>query len=90
MRKTIIVVLIILTAAALSYAEKGSGMYDYTPLPFPDEEYTDEMRVSRGGQLYDDWWRTKVYIDKPEGDHPLWKTQSANKRKGYSTYRCKE
>ena len=28
--------------------------------------------------------------EKPEGDHPLWKTQTNNKRKGYSTYRCKE
>ena len=27
---------------------------------------------------------------KPEGDHPLWKTQNSNKRNGYSTYRCKE
>ena len=90
MKKTIITLLIILVTSAFSYAQSGKGMHDYTPLPFPDEEYTDDMRISRGGQLYDDWWRTKVDVDKPEEDHPLWKTQSANKRNGYSTYRCKE
>lgn len=92
MRRTIIAVSIILMTAALSYAEmgRGTGMHDYTPVPFPDEQYTDEMRVSRGGQLYDDWWRTKVDVDMPEEDHPLWKEQSSNKRSGYETYRCKE
>ena len=90
MKKTIIFVLVFLTSATLSFAQMGSSMHDYAPVPFPDELYTDDMRISRGGQLYDDWWRTKVDIDKPTRDHPLWKEQSANKRKGYSTYRCKE
>ena len=92
MRKTIIVVLIILSAVAVLYAEMemGMGMHDHAPVPYSVEQFTDEMHISRGGQLYDNWWRTKIDIDKPDGDHPLWKTQSTNKRKGYSTYRCKE
>ena len=48
------------------------------------------MRISRGGQLYDNWWRVKTDLKKPDEDHLLWKTQSSNKRSGYSTYRCKE
>ncbi len=90
MRKMIIAVLVILTAAAVSYAQMGKSMGDYAPVAYSAEQFTEDMHISRGGQLYDNWWRTKVNVDKPEGDHPLWRTQSANKRKGYSTYRCKE
>ncbi len=43
----------------------------------------------RGGLLYDEW--TKVLgVDAPEGDQPLWATQSTNTRSGGTTWRCKE
>jgi thiosulfate dehydrogenase len=48
------------------------------------------MCISRGGQLYDNWWRTKTDAVKPDDDHPLWDKQGNNKLKGYETYRCKE
>ena len=43
----------------------------------------------RGGQLYDKWWEV-LKVDVPEGDHPLWSTQSTNTRSGGDTWRCKE
>jgi len=43
----------------------------------------------RGGKLYDNWIKT-LGIDVPEGDQPLWKTQTTNTRSGADTWRCKE
>ncbi|GAB4522058.1 MAG: hypothetical protein Fur0018_03270 [Anaerolineales bacterium] len=43
----------------------------------------------RGGQLYDNWWKT-AGVDLPAGDQPLWATQDSNKRSGGDTWRCKE
>ncbi|MFQ5460823.1 MAG: hypothetical protein ACE5EL_08520, partial [Anaerolineae bacterium] len=42
-----------------------------------------------GGKLYDKWWAA-LGADAPEGDHPLWATQSTNPRSGADTWRCKE
>jgi thiosulfate dehydrogenase len=63
---------------------------DFAPIKYERENMTEEMRISRGGQLYDNWWKTSPNTDKPTEDQPLWKTQNVNKRSGYSTYRCKE
>ena len=43
----------------------------------------------RGGVLYDKWWAA-LDLGPPEGDQPLWATQSSNKRNGADTWRCKE
>jgi thiosulfate dehydrogenase len=43
----------------------------------------------RGGQLYDKWWSV-LELDEPDGDQPLWSTQSTNTRSGADTWRCKE
>ncbi|MBI4760243.1 MAG: c-type cytochrome [Chloroflexota bacterium] len=43
----------------------------------------------RGGKLYDNWMKT-LGVDAPEGDQPLWKTQTTNTRSGKDTWRCKE
>jgi thiosulfate dehydrogenase len=59
-------------------------------MQYDRNNYTEEMHISRGGQLYDNWWSTTVDAEKPNNDHPLWGQQSSNKRSGYSTYRCKE
>jgi thiosulfate dehydrogenase len=59
-------------------------------MQYDPDTFTEEMHISRGGQLYDNWWSTTVDTLKPEENHPLWKEQSSNTRSGYSTYRCKE
>lgn len=46
--------------------------------------------VAAGGRLYDTWWKAVPGVKEPVGDHPLWATQSTNKRKGLDTWRCKE
>jgi thiosulfate dehydrogenase len=65
----------------------------------PDEYYADLLAlvqtmptasaVTEGGRLYDKWW-TAMGADEPEGDHPLWATQTTNERSGTDTWRCKE
>ncbi|MDH3943740.1 MAG: cytochrome c [Anaerolineae bacterium] len=45
--------------------------------------------VTEGGLLYDKWWKA-MGADEPEGDNPLWATQSTNERSGADTWRCKE
>lgn len=65
-------------------------VHDYSPIRYEREKFTGEMRISRGGQLYDNWWKTTVNTDKPEENHQLWQSQTNNKRSGYATYRCKE
>jgi len=45
--------------------------------------------VIQGGRLYDKWWKA-LKIDAPEGDQPLWATQSNNTRSGADSWRCKE
>lgn len=43
----------------------------------------------RGGLLYDHWIKV-LDVDTPEGDQPLWATQTSNTRTGTDTWRCKE
>jgi mono/diheme cytochrome c family protein len=103
MKKIIIIIAILMfgSLAAYSLAQMGHGMMrgghmmgggmnDYAPIQYNPQLFSEDMRISRGGQLYDNWWKTVVDTEKPKGDHPLWKTQKTNGRSGYSTYRCKE
>ncbi|MBI2528333.1 MAG: hypothetical protein HYV93_20425 [Candidatus Rokubacteria bacterium] len=46
--------------------------------------------VAVGGKLYDKWWKAVAGVKEPAGNHPLWATQTTNKRKGLDTWRCKE
>ena len=46
--------------------------------------------VAAGGKLYDKWWKAVPGVKEPAGDHPLWASQTTNKRKGLDTWRCKE
>ncbi|MFC2030954.1 c-type cytochrome [Chloroflexota bacterium] len=48
-----------------------------------------ETPVSRGGLLYDKWWKV-TGAEEPATDQPLWATQSTNSRSGADTWRCKE
>jgi len=45
--------------------------------------------VSRGGQLYDKWWKV-AGVDEPTEDNPVWARQDTNTRAGADTWRCKE
>jgi thiosulfate dehydrogenase len=46
--------------------------------------------IAKGGKLYDKWWKVAPGATEPKDDHPLWATQTTNKRKGSATWRCKE
>lgn len=74
--KLILVVYILTTATAWS---QQTG-----------DEFEELIHISRGGQLYDNWWQTTVDTQKPATDHPLWGEQDTNQRAGYDTFRCKE
>jgi thiosulfate dehydrogenase len=74
--KLIPVIFILITANAWSQQSGGA--------------FEELMHISRGGQLYDNWWQTTVNTQKPDTDHPLWSEQNTNKRAGYATFRCKE
>ncbi len=43
----------------------------------------------RGAKLYDNWMK-ELGVDVPEGNQPLWATQTTNTRTGADTWRCKE
>ena len=45
--------------------------------------------VSTGGKLYDNW-RKQAGVAMPDGNQPLWSSQSSNTRSGGDTWRCKE
>ncbi len=45
--------------------------------------------VTEGGRIYDEWFAA-FGVNAPEGDQPLWKTQTTNTRTGADTWRCKE
>lgn len=90
------VILVLLLGSSL-YAQMRGGMMrgsqPFSPQqysPTQDKWFLEQLYLVRGGQLYDDWWRTTVDTAKPDKDHPLWEKQTSNKRKGYDTYRCKE
>jgi thiosulfate dehydrogenase len=50
----------------------------------------DTAGVARGGLLYDAWWEAVPGAAEPKQDQPLWSLQTANKRKGSVSWRCKE
>ena len=93
-KRIIIALIIIMVFFTVTWAQMRGmmrgGMHDISPMQYQQERFSEEMHISRGGQLYDDWWRTTVDTVKPGEDHPLWKMQTTNKRRGYATYRCKE
>lgn len=47
----------------------------------------DDDAIIRGAMLYDRWY-TVLEQDAPEGDMPLWETQTTNTASGPDTWRC--
>ena len=90
MNKTTFILSFILVLFTNPYAHAEEDADSYLPVYHAPESFTEEMHISRGGQLYDNWWGTTTDNHKPSGNHSLWRTQNTNKRSGYSTYRCKE
>ena len=94
MKRFVIVLFFLTGISSITFAQMGGmmgkGMHDISPMLYERSTFTEEMHISRGGQLYDDWFKTTVDAKKPENDHPLWKQQTSNKRSRYDTYRCKE
>jgi len=71
----------IVLAAALC---AGPALADDPPEP---AGATDIWEISRGGQLYDEWWAV-IEADAPEATHAAYPATS--KQKGSATWRCKE
>lgn len=94
MKHSLIVLFIVLSVSTYAFAQSVSisdeKVFEFPPKKYERADYSNEMRISRGGQLYDNWWQATVNSEKPEKDHPLWKDQIHNKRSGYATFRCKE
>jgi thiosulfate dehydrogenase len=64
----------------------------FAPMPAVAQEVTPETptniwAISRGGQLYDEWWAV-IEAAEPKGTHPAY--PAAGKKKGSTTWRCKE
>jgi thiosulfate dehydrogenase len=91
-------------SAATTEAPEEAPEPTSPPEEAPPPEPGLEGDVVRGGLLYDKWWVTAAESEgdehdhdedghegePPEGDHPLWATQSSNERSGGDTWRCKE
>lgn len=79
--KSLIISGLLLMALGLFVGIAAAQQIDTGPTP--------DVPEIHGGLLYDEWWE-HVGVDVPEGDHPLWATQSTNTRSGADTWRCKE
>ncbi|NOZ72267.1 MAG: cytochrome c [Chloroflexi bacterium] len=78
-------------APAPTQAPEATTAPEPTPVPEPTTAPEPELVGDslEGGRLYDKWWE-ELGVDVPEGDQPLWASQSSNKRSGGDTWRCKE
>ncbi|MDX1776809.1 MAG: hypothetical protein R3297_09525, partial [Desulfobulbales bacterium] len=80
---SILLMLLIFSVPALSACSQGDK-------PDSRHEVSLQEKIVKGGNLYDKWWVAAKGSDHSEKDHPLWKLQNTNKRKGSATWRCKE
>jgi thiosulfate dehydrogenase len=46
--------------------------------------------ISKGGLIYDKWWKAVEGAAEPKDNQALWALQTTNTRKGTDTWRCKE
>ncbi len=82
------VFLILVTAGCLKEAPPATSPPTTTAAPETPAPVNLGL-VAHGGRLYDKWW-VEMNVSAPQGDHPLWATQTTNTRKGTDTWRCKE
>ncbi|MBI5824440.1 MAG: c-type cytochrome [Chloroflexi bacterium] len=90
----VLLVLVAVLAACGGNATEAPVVEQPTEAPVVTEAPT-EAPVSlsgdpiHGGLLYDNWIKV-LGVDTPEGNQPLWATQTTNTRSGKDTWRCKE
>ena len=77
-------VLTVLSLSLHGCATNGTGVTDRDRSPI-----SETLLLIDGGRLYDNWQK-ELDLPDPDGDNPLWKLQSTNKRSGSATWRCKE
>ena len=58
--------------------------------PPPAAPKATPASISKGGLIYDTWWKVVEGASVPTGNQTLWATQTTNKRSGGDTWRCKE
>ncbi|MBI2979425.1 MAG: c-type cytochrome [Chloroflexi bacterium] len=56
----------------------------------PEETKASPASISKGGLIYDKWWKAAAGATEPVGNQALWSTQTTNTRTGGDTWRCKE
>ena len=97
-RMLILAGVLVIALAACTAATQTAPPPTNTPVPQPTEpppteppptEATLTGSVSRGGRLYDKWWK-EAGLDEPSGDNPVWARQDSNTRSDGATWRCKE
>ena len=51
---------------------------------------SDDYSVTRGGRLYDKWFKINENGIKPEGENPVYPDTGKYKGKKHNNFRCKE
>jgi len=72
-----------------SLVDVGIDDSEYVNLLAYAQSLPTNVLVDLGGRLYDNWIAT-LGVTAPEGNQPLWATQSTNNRSGEDTWRCTE
>ena len=72
-----------------SVIDSGWSLEEQAALLAYAQTQPNESPIAQGGQMWDKWWKA-MGIDAPEGDQPLWTSQTSNERDGDDTWRCKE
>ncbi len=87
MAHTILSAVVVLGGVALLAVPASASDEGRTKSGQHAHDVTDIWAMARGGQLYDNWMAV-TEADKPIGTHPAY--PKAGKKKGASTWRCKE
>jgi len=82
--------ILFLVGCASEPSESSGTQTGDTPAVETGDTPTSPTSIAKGGAIYDKWWKAAEGATEPSGDHPLWATQSTNKRDGSGTWRCKE
>jgi len=90
MKKVILGVLLLvglwLGAACAAPKEEVAPVVPEEPKATP----ASPASISKGGLIYDTWWKVVEGASEPTDNQSLWATQTTNTRSGSVTWRCKE